>query len=601
MTAASASPALTEKVLKPGLRGVANRFVWSDLQDADDDIRIERAKVLVGQTISGEVLGLAVALAFSTIYVPAVGLRPYLIWLALMVTGFEARRIMCKRLLPVTDRTADHLVKIVAVTSWVMAFVITAPTLIWLGQLSGSQQTFVLTFQLMWVVAGVTIIGIAPRTYQIYMVLSLGLVLAGTWLWMRENNVLTVLTVAVLFGSVAVWRMAALLGKSLADTVTARTQNNGLIAKLEVALARASELQAARSRFLASASHDLLQPIQTLLLLAPMVNSTTEATRRNELSHQLSATVASIDGMFRGFLEFARIEVGAITPKLVIVDLRLVLQRIAATLQPRCAAKNLTLVVDLPEQSLFAKVDVVLIDRVLQNIADNAVKYTPAGSVRLGVRISSDASRTEISVEDTGGGISREEQGEVGKPFFRGAAALREDVSGTGLGLANSHLLLDMMAGSLKLQPGSHGGCLATITFTNETRVTAPAGPISPAKHETVKFKRIALLEDDTGVRRALSLMLKAHDCEVASAMTGAGLREHFDQGFVPDFLIADYALADQETGIEAIQTALVRFPDLPAALVSGSVIDPTLIPKGVAWLPKPVDHLHLLRLLSQS
>ena len=602
MTDASASPGIAGIVPKPGLRGVMERFIWNDLQDADDDIRVERAKVLVGQTISGEVLGLAVALAFSTIYVPAVGLGFYLIWLTLMVAGFEVRRIMCKRLLPVTPCNADRLVRIVAVTTWVTAFVITGPAWIWLGKLSGSQQTFVLSFQLMWVVAGVTIIGIAPRTYQIYMLLSLSMVLTGTWLWMRESNVLTVLTVAVLFGSVAVWRMAALLGKSISDTVAARTQNNALIARLEIALAQASELQTARSRFLASASHDLLQPIQTLLLLAPMVKTTTDPARRNELGDQLGATVASIDGMFRGFLEFARIEVGAITPKLAVVDLRLVLQRVAATLQPRCAAKGLTLVVDLPEQAQFAKVDVVLIDRVLQNIADNAVKYTPAGTVFLCVRpSSSDLTQLEMTVEDTGVGISREDQIHVGKPFFRGAAATREDVPGTGLGLANSRLLLDMMAGSLQLQSGARGGCMAIITFTRDTPVTAPALSSAVAIREAVKFKRIALLEDDTGVRLALTLLLKAQHCEVVSAATGAGLREHFDQGFVPDFLIADYSLADKETGLEAMQRVFARFPGLPAALVSGSVIDLTLLPKGVAWLPKPVDHLQLLQLLSKS
>lgn len=584
----------------PGRRSRIKRFVWADLQDADDDIRVERARVLVGQTFSGEVLGLVMAMAYSIFYVPAAGFPKYLIWLLLLAVGFEIRRILCKRLLPVTPANADQILKVAAITTWILSLVITAPAVIWLGRMSESQQAVVLSFQLMWVVTGVTIIGIAPRTYQIYLLLSLIPILGGAWIWMHGNAILSVITMAVTFGGVVVWRMAALLGKSISDTVTARSQNNALVTKLEVALAQASEMQIARSRFLASASHDLLQPIQTLLLLAPMVKSTTEPARRTELGHQLSATVVSIDGMFRGFLEFARIEVGAITPKLSIVDLRLVLQRVAATLQPKCAAKGLGLVVELPEQPLFANVDVVLIDRVLQNIADNAVKYTRAGSVRIGVGTNNnDLNLVQMTVEDTGAGISPEDQSEVGKPFFRGAAAAREDVAGTGLGLANSHLLLGMMAGALQLQTGAHGGCLATISFTKSTPITPPVVPVVPVLQPTVKFKRIALLEDDSGVRQALTLLLKAQHCEVVSTATGEGLRAHFDQGFVPDFLIADYSLADQETGIEAIKRTFARFPGLPAALVSGSVVDQGLLPKGVAWLPKPVDHVQLLQLLS--
>ena len=71
MTNASASRGITAKVAKPGLRGVMERFIWNDLQDTDDDIRVERARVLVGQALSGEVLGLVMALAYAFFYVPA--------------------------------------------------------------------------------------------------------------------------------------------------------------------------------------------------------------------------------------------------------------------------------------------------------------------------------------------------------------------------------------------------------------------------------------------------------------------------------------------------------------------------------------------------
>lgn len=585
---------------KVGIRGVTHQFIWQDLLHASVDIRVERAKVLLAQIVSGEVLAIAVVLAYSIIYEPVVGGLAYLMWACLMIAVFEIRRIWCKRLLPLTADNADRILQVISVTTWSLVFAIALPVILWLGRLSPYEQIFVLALQTVWVVMGISIIGIAPRTYQIYMVLSLACLLLGAWIWLSNNDHLIIITAGYVLGGFVLWRIASSLGTALSNTVSARAQNMALVHKLEATLAQASELQAARSRFLAAASHDLLQPIQTMLLLAPMVKITTEPARLSELGDQLGATVVSIDGMFRGFLEFARLEVGAITPKFSTVDMRLVVQRLAGTLQPRCAAKGLTLTVRVPEQPQLAKVDVVLIDRVLQNIADNAVKYTKSGGVSIEIRPNPlDGNTFDIQVEDTGVGISQEDHTEVGKPFFRGAAAVSQDIPGTGLGLANSHLLLSMMSGVLKLQTGFGGGCVAKVTLRKDWSWVPDAAPAITTPQHAVKYKRIALLEDDAGVRKALTLLLQMQHCDVVSAASGTALRAQFDLGFVPDFLIADYSLSDGETGVQALESAMKRFPHLPAAIVSGSVIDPALLPKGVAWLAKPVDHEQLLRLLS--
>ena len=582
------------------IRLAIKSFFWQDLYNASDEIRSERAKALLAQIVSGEVLAMAVVLAYSVIYEPVVGWYRYLMWAGLMVAVFEVRRIWCKRLLPLTPDSAGRILQVIASTTWILVFAIALPVILWLGKLSAYEQIFVLAVQTVWVVMGISIIGIAPRTYQIYMLLSIGCLLLGSWLWLGNKEHAAIITAGYALGGGVLWRIASSLGQALSDTVSARAQNMALVNKLEAALAQARELQAARSRFLAAASHDLLQPIQTMLLLAPMVKTTTEPARLSELGDQVNATVASIDGMFRGFLEFARLEVGAITPKLSIVDMRFVVQRVADTLKSRCSAKGLVLEVQTPDTAQFTKVDVVLIDRVLQNIADNAVKYTKAGGVTFSIRPNAvNPSAIDICIEDSGVGISAADAGEIGKPFFRGSASVTQDVAGTGLGLANCHLLLSTMGGSLRLDKATGNGCSAVVTLPQNQTVT----PVEPhaiiATQRALKFKRIALLEDDTGVRQALTLLLQTQHCEVASAPAGTALRAQFDLGFVPEFMVADYSLADEETGIEALRSAMARFPNLPAALVSGSVIDPALLPKGVVWLAKPVDSAELLNLLS--
>ena len=582
------------------IRLALKKFFWRDWHNVSDEIRSERAKALLAQIVSGEVLAMAVVLAYSVIYEPVVGWWRYLAWAGLMVTVFEIRRLWCNRLSPLTSANADQILRVIAVTTWVLVFAIAFPVVMWLGQLSAYEQIFVLAVQTVWVVMGISIIGIAPRTYQIYMVLSIACLLLGSWLWLDNKEHLGIITAGYVLGGIVLWRIASALGQALSNTVSARAQNMALVSKLEAALAQASDMQAARSRFLAAASHDLLQPIQTMLLLAPMVKTTTEPARRSELGDQVNATVVSIDGMFRGFLEFARLEVGAVTPKLSTVDMRLVVQRIANTVKSRCAAGGLLLEIRTPDKPQFANVDVVLIDRVLQNIADNAVKYTKAGRVVFEIRPNAtDSNVFDICIEDTGVGISAADASEVGKPFFRGSAAVSQDVAGTGLGLANSHLLLGMMAGSLTLKSVVGGGCVAVVTLPKDPTLAAVAAQPVDAPQQVMKFKRIALLEDDAGVRQALTLLLHIQHCEVVSASTGTALREKFALGFVPEFMIADYALADGETGMEALNSAIAQFPNLAAALVSGSVIDPALLPKGVAWLPKPINHAQLLNLLA--
>ena len=156
-----------------------------------------------------------------------------------------------------------------------------------------------------------------------------------------------------------------------------------------------------------------------------------------------------------------------------------------------------------------------------------------------------------------------------------------------------------MMSGSLKLQKTLGGGCVAIVTMAKDCAAAVPCVLTAAVPQHAVKYKRIALLEDDAGVRKALTLLLQIQHCEVVSASTGTALRAQFDLGFIPDFMIADYSLADSETGVDALENAMKRFTNLPAALVSGSVIDPGVLPEGVSWLAKPVDHMQLLKLLS--
>lgn len=193
-------------------------------------------------------------------------------------------------------------------------------------------------------------------------------------------------------------------------------------------LARANQ---AKSRFLATASHDLRQPLHALSLFVDELRSRPAEERRARLHDNLADAVGRLNGMFDAILDTSKIEAGAIRPALSRFPMAPLLGAIRETFASAAEAKGLRLEID--DSGAWVESDPLLLQRILQNLVSNAVRYTLSGHVGLGC--SAADGHLTISVFDTGPGIPVELQSEIFEEFFRAPTPGQSGERGLGLGL----------------------------------------------------------------------------------------------------------------------------------------------------------------------
>lgn len=205
---------------------------------------------------------------------------------------------------------------------------------------------------------------------------------------------------------------------TLEEKVVLRTQE----------LAQANQ---AKSRFLASASHDLRQPLHALSLFVDELRSRPTEERRARLNDNLADGVGKLNGMFDAILDTSKIEAGAIRPSLSRFPIAPLLQALQTIFSPPAEAKGLRL--EIRDCAAWVESDRLLLQRILQNLVSNAIRYTVSG--RVNVACSETDGHLSIAVRDTGPGIPIELQSEIFHEFFRAPTPGQSGERGLGLGL----------------------------------------------------------------------------------------------------------------------------------------------------------------------
>jgi protein-histidine pros-kinase len=221
----------------------------------------------------------------------------------------------------------------------------------------------------------------------------------------------------------------------------------------------------AKDRFLASMSHELRTPLNaiigftgTLLMELPGPLTAEQKkqlqTVKSSAHHQLS--------LINDLLDLAKIESGKVEVKLEPIDCGNVVHEVADTLRPLAEEKGLRFELRVP-QGIFASTDRRALSQILINLINNAIKFTPKGTVT--VELSQEKGETTISVADTGAGIGREDQAKLFDAFARLEHAVSSRQEGTGLGLHLSQKLADLLGGQITFESELGKGSVFTFTI----------------------------------------------------------------------------------------------------------------------------------------
>lgn len=349
--------------------------------------------------------------------------------------------------------------------------------------------------------------------------------------------------------------------------------------ELAAAKEAAEEANLSKTRFLAAASHDVLQPLNAALLSVSVLADLQVSEEGRHLTGQIERTLESMSELLGTLIDISRLDAGVMRPVVEPISLRRMLDALRGDFGPVASKKGLSL--RFRQRDVLVKSDRMMLRRILQNLIANALRYTETGGVLVAVRGRQD--EVVVDVIDTGPGISEDQREIIFEEFQRGVVqgvqvAEGGDRFGVGLGLSIVRRMTDALGHELTLlsRPG-HGS-----TFRIRIPVFSGASPkksegenakpaTAAAIQNNVAGIRVLLLENDLGLQASMKRLLSSWQCDVETAAHGAEALEAIAAADkAPDLIIADQQLDHGDAGSEVIECIREKLDHrLPAIIVT--------------------------------
>jgi signal transduction histidine kinase len=358
--------------------------------------------------------------------------------------------------------------------------------------------------------------------------------------------------------------------------------------KLRIAKDEAERANAAKSRFLAAASHDLRQPLDAMSLLLGSLHRRVPEGRARELVERLQASMDIMIRLFNALLDLSTLDADAVAVHLGPVSVTTLFEHLHVDYAVAARAKGLDLRI-VPSRAVLHS-DAVPLERILHNLVSNAIRHTARGRVLVGCRHRGGILR--IDVLDTGPGIPADRLDTIFDEFYQIGNPARSRTEGHGLGLAIVRRVARLLGHRLEVASAPGRGS----RFSVEVPVTAESVPSTEEKPSEVTPARhicsVLLVEDDPLVAEAMQLVLEDLGCMLQSAASGEealGLASRSE----PQLVIADYRLPGDRNGLDtivALRTKAGR--DIPAWVITGDLsldIQERAARAGVRFLHKPI------------
>ncbi|MDE2261555.1 MAG: PAS domain S-box protein [Gammaproteobacteria bacterium] len=349
------------------------------------------------------------------------------------------------------------------------------------------------------------------------------------------------------------------------------TERKRIQTELMQAREAAERANLAKSRFLATASHDLRQPLQTLSLLNGTLRRIVREPMASEAVAQQGQAIDAMSRLTNALLDISKLESGAIRPDPGDFAVAGLFEEMRKEFASVAASKGLELRIEAAAPSAHS--DPSLVGQILRNLLSNAIKYTQRGWVRLR-SAPSPAGGVCLEVTDSGIGIPADHLPYIYDEFYQVGVASNTSREGYGLGLSIVQRLVRLLG--LKLEVRSEVGHGSTFMLempagAREAGQGIASAPAAIPAEARPACARILLVDDDAGVRNATAMLLRVEGFEVLCAASLAEANEALSKDPRIDVVIADYHLQKGETGIDVIAAARgVAGERLGAVLVSG-------------------------------
>jgi signal transduction histidine kinase/CheY-like chemotaxis protein len=411
------------------------------------------------------------------------------------------------------------------------------------------------------------------------------------------------LAVSLILFLIFMQQITVVFHRSNAENIWLITRNEKIADRLSEKMEQAEEFSASRTRFLASASHDLRQPVQALNFFLSALEPQLKSQESKNIFAKIENCTDGINDLLSAILDISKLDAKTLIPKEESCYLNDILDNLKQQFVYQATEKNLTLIVE--GAPVYIKSDSILLQRIISNLISNAITYTNKGKVHIWV--TENKNNASIHISDTGIGLDEHEQIKIFEEFYQVDNPERDKNKGLGLGLSIVSKLCILMNIPIELQSQKGTGSNVTITLPTCEAPTHVIKPKIRTPQYQLQSKRILVIEDDASIRESLIELLQKWHFEVITTQSEEEACKVIEEtAFIPDLVIADYRLRNHKTGVDAVNKVktILSNNELPVIIISGDT-EPARLKEvslsGYELLHKPVKPAQLRMLIHRK
>ncbi|MGF1683556.1 PAS domain-containing hybrid sensor histidine kinase/response regulator [Photobacterium minamisatsumaniensis] len=388
--------------------------------------------------------------------------------------------------------------------------------------------------------------------------------------------------------------------ETLEVRVRKRTRELEQLNRQLVSATQHAEQQAhSKGRFLAAVSHDLMQPLNAARLFSSSLSEVTQDEESAKLARHIESALGAAEDLIGDLLDVSRLEAGKLQVNVHPFKVSEVLNTLGAEFGALARKQGINFEVVHSDAVIVS--DPKLLRRALQNFLTNAFRYNPNGKVVLGVRRKS--GQLQIEVWDNGPGIPESKQAHIFDEFTRIERSGLDH--GLGLGLAIARGISRVLDHHLSLRSWPGQGTVFELAVKRGVlRPSVLTGPEVECKVAPLAGLKVLCVDNEPDILLGMETLLSRWGCEIRLAESVVGAIKQLDDGWCPDFVLSDYHLANEQTGLQVLQQCSLRLGNtFRGAVISADRTTETrkmITGHGFVFISKPVKPLKLRTLLNQ-
>jgi PAS domain S-box-containing protein len=383
--------------------------------------------------------------------------------------------------------------------------------------------------------------------------------------------------------------------EGLTTDITERKRSEQEISRAQKSAELANQ---AKSSFLAAASHDLRQPLQTLRFLQGSLEQHHPDGEGRKLLEAIGRSLDTMSSMLSSLLDVNRLESGNLRPTKSDFAINEIFESVANDF--RRSVEEKTLKLRVIRCRLMVHSDKRMLEQMIRNLLSNSVRYTDHGKILLGCRRAGDKIRIEM--RDRGLGIAGDQLPHIFDEYYQGAGA--GERGGFGLGLAIVRRLGEILDHGIDVQSAPGKGTCVSIEVPLGQTIVHNKNPQDQDSDSSFFVGTVLVIEDEASVRSALNRLLKLRGIHSFIVATGDDALSLVAEGIRPDLVLTDYNLGGPMSGVESIEALRSALAwNVPAIVMTGEIQSKTIeaiASRDVSVLIKPFLAEELLQLMTR-